>query len=197
MAVFEDVHWAEPTLLDLIEYLAERGRRSPLLLICLARLELLEERPTWAIGRQNVSSILLEELTVSEAERMIAVLAPGFDPDTRRRALAAAEGNPLYLGQIVAMLSEGGLAAGEVPIPPTIQALLNARLDRLGPGERALIDRAAVIGKEFWEAAVEELLPEEAQPFTHRHLATLIRRQFLILRTPCRAAARAIAFTTS
>ncbi len=180
VAMFEDVHWAEPTLLDLIEYLAERGRRSPLLLICLARLELLEERPTWAIGRQNVSSILLEELTVSEAERMIAVLAPGFDPDTRRRALAAAEGNPLYLGQIVAMLSEGGLAAGEVPIPPTIQALLNARLDRLGPGERALIDRAAVIGKEFWEAAVEELLPEEAEPFTHRHLATLIRRQLLM-----------------
>jgi DNA-binding SARP family transcriptional activator len=180
VAVFEDVHWAEPTLLDLIEYLAERGGESPLLLLCLARLELLEERPTWAVGKQNVSSILLEELTQGEAEQMIAALEPGLDADTRRRALRAAEGNPLYLGQIVAMLSEGGLPAGEVPIPPTIQALLNARLDRLGPGERAVIDRAAVIGKEFWEAAVEQLLPEDARPFVHRHLATLLRRQLLM-----------------
>ena len=180
VAVFEDVHWAEPTLLDLIEYLAERGGESPLLLLCLARLELLEERPTWAIGKQNVSSILLEELTEAEAEQMIAALAPDLDADTRRRAMAAAEGNPLYLGQIVAMLSEGGLPAGEVPIPPTIQALLNARLDRLGPGERAVIDRAAVIGKEFWEDAIEQLLPEEARPFVPRHLTSLVRRQLLM-----------------
>jgi predicted ATPase len=180
VAIFEDVHWAEPTLLDLIEYLAERSRNSPLLLLCLARLELLEGRPTWAVGKRNVSSILLEELTEAEAEQMIAALAPGLDSDTRGRALTAAEGNPLYLGQIVAMLSEEGLPAGEVPIPPTIRALLNARLDRLGPGERAVIDRAAVIGKEFWEAAVEQLLPEDARPSAHRHLATLVRRQFLM-----------------
>ena len=180
VAVFEDVHWAEPTLLDLIEYLADPSRDSPLLILCLARLELLEERPTWAIGKQNVSSILLEELTDAEADRMIAALAPDFEADTRRRALDAAEGNPLYLGQIVAMLSERGLAAGEVPIPPTIRALLNARLDRLGPGERAVIDCAAVIGKEFWDDAIEELLPKEARPFSRRHLTSLARRQLLM-----------------
>ena len=184
VAVFEDVHWAEPTLLDLIEYLGERCREVPLLILCLARLELLEERPTWAIGKQNVSSILLDQLSEVEAEQMIAGLAPDLDPETRGRAQAAAEGNPLFLGQILAMLGEHGPPAGEMPIPPTIQALLSARLDRLGPGERAAIDRAAVIGKEFWGDAVEQLLPEEARPFVPRHLAELVRKELL---TPARS----------
>ncbi len=184
VAVFEDVHWAEPTLLDLISYLAERCREIPLLILCLARLELLEERPTWAIGKQNVSSILLDQLSEVEAEQMIAGLAPDLDPETRGRAQAAAEGNPLFLGQILAMLSEHGAPAGEMPIPPTIQALLSARLDRLGPGERAAIDRAAVIGKEFWEDAVEQMLPEEARTFVPRHLAELVRKELL---TPARS----------
>ena len=179
VVVFEDVHWAEPTLLDLIAYLAERGRGVPILLLCLARPELLEQRPTWAVGKPNTGSLLLERLTDPEAEELIDRLAPELDAATRVRVQDVAEGNPLFLSQILALLAEEGPPAGEIPIPATIQAILAARLDRLGPGERAAVERAAVIGKELWAGAVATLLPERARPFAARHLEALVRKEML------------------
>ena len=179
VVVFEDVHWAEPTLLDLVEYLAEREREAPILLLCLARSELLEERPAWGGGKPNASSLLLERLSEAESEELIDTLATGLSATFQARVLEAAEGNPLFLGQILALLMEGQPPEGEVPIPATIQALLAARLDRLGPGERAVIDRAAVIGKELWAGAVAELLPDDARPFASRHLESLVRKDML------------------
>ena len=106
VVVFEDVHWAEPTLLDLIEYLSERGRGAPLLVLWLARPELLEQRPSWGGGMPNATSMLLERLSDAAAQELIARLAPTLPEATRSRVLDAAEGNPLFLGQILALLSD-------------------------------------------------------------------------------------------
>jgi len=179
--VFEDIHWAEPTLLDLIEHMADLTREAPILLLCLARLELLEERPTWAGGKLNATSILLGPLGENESEALLDNLSAGavLARSTRSRISATAEGNPLFLEQLLALHAEAGVPEGELAIPPTIQALLAARLDRLGPGERAVVECAAVVGKEFWRWAVVDLLPDEARPSAGRHLETLVRREFL------------------
>jgi DNA-binding SARP family transcriptional activator len=177
--MFEDVHWAEPTLLELVEYLAERGRDAPILLLCLARPELLEERPAWGDGKDNASTLFLEPLSDAESEQLIDTLAAGLPEATRARVEETAEGNPLFLEQILAMLAEGRMPEGEVPIPPTIQAVLAARLDRLGPGERAVIECAAVVGKEFQEPAVADLIPDDARPFAPRHLEVLAGKELL------------------
>jgi DNA-binding SARP family transcriptional activator/class 3 adenylate cyclase len=176
--VIEDVHWAEPTLLDFVDYFAERGRGS-VLVVCLARPELLETRPGWAGGRRNIEAITLTPLSEPESEQLIDRVAVGIPAATRARVLETAEGNPLFLEQMLAMLGEGAPADADVLLPPTIQAVLAARLDRLGPGERTAIDTAAVVGKEFSEAAVADLLPEDARPFVSRHLAALVDRELL------------------
>jgi DNA-binding SARP family transcriptional activator len=178
VVVFDDLHWAEPTLLDFIEYLAESARDAPIMLVCLARLELLETRPSWAGGKRNASSLVLERLPDADADALIGNLASGIPDATRARVREAAEGNPLFLEQLVATVAEQP-RTGALAIPPTIQALLAARLDRLGPGERAVIERAAVVGREFREGALVDLLPESARPFTERHLEALVGKDLV------------------
>jgi DNA-binding SARP family transcriptional activator len=177
--VFEDVHWAEPTLLELVEYLGERGRDAPILMLCLARPELLEERPAWGDEKRRSSTLFLDRLSETDSEQLIDVLGAGLPRATRDRVHDTAEGNPLFMEQILAMLAEGPAPGNEVPIPPTIQAVLASRLDRLGPGERAVIERAAVVGKEFWREAVVDQLPEDARPFASRHLDALVDKELL------------------
>ena len=176
---FEDVHWAEPTFLDLVEYLTEREPDVPILLVCIARLELLEERPGWGSGRPNASSLLLDSLPDTDCEALIGNLAAGLADETKARVLETAEGNPLFIEQLVAMLTEGDRDTAELAVPPTIDALLSARLDRLGPGERAVISRAAVAGKEFSPEAIVHLLPEDARGFIARHLETLDSKELI------------------
>jgi DNA-binding SARP family transcriptional activator/tetratricopeptide (TPR) repeat protein len=179
VAVFEDVHWAEPTLLDLIEHLADTLTTSPVLFLCLARPELLEERPAW--GGESAATIQLEPLADSDAEALVAALACGSFPHRGSAAQIAerAEGNPLFVEQIVAMIADAEMIDVEQAIPPTIQALLAARLDRLGPGERAVVERAAVVGREFAEDAAIELLPADARPHGVRYVDALVRKQFV------------------
>ena len=178
VVVIEDVHWAEPTLLDFVDYLVERGH-GPVLVVCLARPELLEIRPAWAGRRRNMETITLAPLSESDSEQLLDALEIGMPAATRERVLDTAEGNPLFLEQMLAMLAEGAGADAEVLLPPTIEAVLAARLDRLGPGERAVIDVAAVVGKEFSEAALAELLPDDARAFASRHLETLVDKELL------------------
>jgi class 3 adenylate cyclase/predicted ATPase len=149
--VLEDIHWAEPTLLDLIEHMVEWTEDAPLLIVCLARPEYLDERPGWPGARLE-----LESLPEEESERIVSTLAPNLDAAARTRAAEAAEGNPLFLEQLLALAAEDG---DELPLPHTIQALLAARLDRLEADERALLDAAAVVGKEFWRGALVDLSP--------------------------------------
>ena len=155
LVVLEDVHWAEPMLLDLVEHVSRWSRGAPILLLCVARPELLEERPQW----EGVH-VRLEPLSSGEATQLLDALdARGIlSPELRGRVTEVAQGNPLYAEQFVAMLADEARAAAElVTLPPTIQALLTARLDRLDPGEREVLQRAAVVGKEFWPGAVAAL----------------------------------------
>jgi DNA-binding SARP family transcriptional activator len=193
IVVLDDLHWAEPALLDLVEHLADFIRDVPFLLVCIARPELYEVRPGWGGGKMNATSILLEPLNGQECAQLLDNLLGGdaLPEPIRTRLSAAADGNPLFAEELVAMLVEddvlvpsGGswvatadLAA--VRIPPTISALLAARLDRLGAGERAVIERASVVGKEFSRAAVVELSPEAARPSVDTHLLALMRKELI------------------
>jgi class 3 adenylate cyclase len=176
LLVFEDIHWAEPSFLDLVAHVVEFAQDVPLLVVCLARPDLLEERPEWGTQTPHASMMEIGPLADAEAERFLDSLGA---VEYRSTIKQAAEGNPLFLEQIVAWLAESRLIEGELPVPPTTLAILASRLERLGPGERSVLDCAAVIGRDLWEDAVLELVPHEARPSVPRHLETLISKQFL------------------
>jgi len=180
VVVLDDLHWAEPTFLDLIEHVADWSREAPILLLTVARPELLDSRPTWAGGKLNATSILLESLSETESERLIDALLSrrDFTSAVRRRVVEAAEGNPLFVEQMVAMASEGG-TNGDTVVPPTIQALLAARLERLPQPERATVERASVVGKEFTLAEVRGLSPPDEQPAAGDRVLALVRKELL------------------
>jgi predicted ATPase len=169
----EDVHWGQPMFLDLVEYIAGWSRDAPILLLCLARPDLLDERPRWP-----GASLTLEPLTAAESEELLDELAAEWPlPATARSEIAeAAEGNPLYVEQMVALLAEGERADA---VPPTIQALLAARLDRLEPLERAALERAAVVGKELSRSAIAELSPDDERTSLGATLLSLVRKELL------------------
>jgi class 3 adenylate cyclase/tetratricopeptide (TPR) repeat protein len=178
--VFDDLHWAEPSLLDLLEHVADLSREAPILLICLARPEFLDNRPTWGGGKLNATTILLEPLGESESAELLENLLGGAELHAamRSRVLEAAEGNPLFVEEMAAMLAEDG-AGGMLDVPPTIQALLAARLDRLAQPEREVAGRASVEGKIFHRGAVVELSPEILQPDVATHLLALVRKELI------------------
>jgi DNA-binding SARP family transcriptional activator len=180
LVVLDDLQWAEPTFLDLVEALAAQAEAAPVLLVCLARPELLEQRPAWAAGAARTVSVELGPLADDDATTLLGALAGALPAAWRRRELlAAAGGNPLFLEQLVASVGEQRRGEGLPPLPPTIQALLAARLERLGPAERAVLTRAAVLGVEFSPPAVAELLPEEARAPLPRHLRALAAKGLL------------------
>jgi tetratricopeptide (TPR) repeat protein len=158
--VFEDIHWAEEPLLELIEHLAEWVRDAPLLLVCLARPELLEVKPEWGGGRVRATSVELEPLARDDSEALLdALLADRPLPAALRVALLEkTEGNPLYVEETVRMLAEDGDT--RIGIPDTLQALIAARIDRLDAVDKELLQRAAVIGRVFWRGALERLTSE-------------------------------------
>ena len=175
--VFDDVHWAEPTFLELVEHLADKGE-APITVVCLAREELDETRPTFLARRPNVDRIEPDALSTQETEALVDALGGTIlESDQRVRLVETAEGNPLFLEQLLALALEGGLVGDRMP--ETIQALLAARLDRLGPGERAVLERGAVVGKEFSADDVVALLDPDAAPTAATHLATLAGRGFV------------------
>ena len=178
VVVFEDLHWAESTFLDLVESLAVQPGRSPVVLVCVARPELLEQRPAWAAGTVRARSIELTPLAEGSAEALLDSLTgdQGIPPSARAHLLETAAGNPLYLEQLAASLGEHAGSEIWPVLPPTIQALLGARLQRLGPGASSVLARAAVIGKDFGVQAVRELLPPEARGPLGRNLQTLVAK---------------------
>src|SRR5712691_8309631 len=159
--VFEDIHWAEEPLLELIDHLAQWVRERPLLLVCLARPELLDIRPTWGGGRVRSTSIELEPLPRDESERLADALLEKHElpADVRARLVDKTEGNPLFVEETVRMVIESGDGAFD-RIPDTLQALIAARIDRLPASEKLLLQRASVIGRVFWAGALTYLSPE-------------------------------------
>jgi DNA-binding SARP family transcriptional activator len=176
VVVFEDVHWAEPTLLDLLEYLVAFSSGHAILLVCLARPELLHTRPGWAAPQPNTSLVVLDALPDEEARRLVKNAGAGeLGTRTAERILETAEGNPLFLEHLVAVGAETGAA----DLPSSIQAVLAARIDRLEPGERALLEHASVQGRSFYVGAVEALLPGSAGAGTASHLVSLVQKQLI------------------
>jgi class 3 adenylate cyclase/tetratricopeptide (TPR) repeat protein/predicted Ser/Thr protein kinase len=181
VAVVEDIHWAETPLLDLIETIADEIRDLPLVLVCLSRPELLEARRAWGGGLTNAATISLEPLSRTESEKLVALLDAGgeLDAESRARVVTAAEGNPLFIEQTVAYLRERGDLTRGKGLPATIHALLAARLDRLALEERALLSRAAVVGREFTRSALVALTPEDEREGLDDRLRALARRELI------------------
>jgi len=173
VVVLEDIHWAEPALLDLLELLPDTVRDAPVLLLCLSRPELLEERPRWDV------SLALEPLSGGDSDRLIDGLLGETElaEPVRARVAEAAEGNALYIEQALAYLSEHDAEDGELVMPPTTKALLDARLDRLPAAERDLLERAAVMGRELWPDALTALADHEEE--LESVLASLTQKELI------------------
>jgi class 3 adenylate cyclase/tetratricopeptide (TPR) repeat protein len=181
VVVFDDIHWGEPAFLELVEHVADFSRDAPILLLCMARPDLLDKRTAWGGGKLNASNVLLEPLPADDADELLTALAPGgLDAGLRARILEAADGNPLFVEEMVAMVGErkadrdGG---AEIDVPPTIQALLAARLDQLDAHERVVLERGAVEGLTFHRGVVEALAPEERE--VTRRLMSLVRKELV------------------
>ena len=176
VAVVEDVHWAEPMLVDLLEYLVSFCAAAPIFVLCLARPELLESRSSWAAPHRNRSLMVLEELSEPAARELVDSLASGglLQVDAKR-IVQTAEGNPFFLEQLVATQAE----RGEGELPPSVQAVLAARIASLEAGERTVLEHAAVEGRDFKLGSVRTLLPVSERAELGRHLAALMRRQLI------------------
>jgi class 3 adenylate cyclase/tetratricopeptide (TPR) repeat protein len=191
--VLDDIHWGEPTFLDLVEHVADWARDAPILLLAIARVELLETRPAWGAGRPRATTVRLEPLSQVEGEELVdSLLGRAEVPAAfRRRVSQAAEGNPLFVEELLAKLIDDGIlrrtdagweAAGDLrnlTMPPTIQALLSGRLGTLGAEERVVIERAAVEGTAFHRGGVVALVPEPMRDRVPERLANLVRMELI------------------
>jgi predicted ATPase/class 3 adenylate cyclase len=193
VVIVDDIHWAEPTFLDLLQYVA-REASAPLVLVCSSRPELLETHPEWGSDGDRSHAVVLEPLSDDESARVVQNLlgTDAFDERIRARITEAAEGNPLFVEQMLSMLIDDGILVrdeagawsvtsdiGSVIVPPSISALLTARLDRLGATERTIAERGAVIGQSFFRGAVEDLSPPEIRPSIDDALLALVRKELI------------------
>jgi class 3 adenylate cyclase/tetratricopeptide (TPR) repeat protein len=193
VVVFDDIHWAEPTFLDLLEYLALWIHDSPVLLLCLARPDFLELRPGWMATNPNSRRVSLGALSDDQSDGLITNLVGGADvhPTARARIAELAEGNPLFVEETLRMLVDDGLLEpgdgawsvtadlSDITIPTTIQTLLTARLERLPATERAVLERASVVGRVFWSGALSALCTGDVCGELPQGLQSLVRKELI------------------
>jgi class 3 adenylate cyclase/tetratricopeptide (TPR) repeat protein len=175
VVVLDDIHWAEPAFLDLVEYVASFVQDAPLLVLCTARPDLFDVRPTWTAPRSNATIVTLQPLSEVDSEALVERLVD-LPEQKRERIVQAAEGNPLFVEQLVAMQAEGG---DELEVPPTLQALLAARIDRLGEQERAAAQSGSIEGRLFHRGAVAALVAEPERREVGAHLLSLVRKELI------------------
>jgi len=177
VAVLDDIHWGEEAFLDLVDHIADLSRDAPILLLCMARPELLDRRPNWGGGKLNATTVLLEPLGTADAEALVELLVDDgqIDQELRGRIVDAAEGNPLFVQEMIGLVRDAPGAA--VTVPPTIQALLAARLDQLDPTERGVLERGSVEGRVFHRGAVQALSPAAVE--LRAPLTALVRRELV------------------
>jgi class 3 adenylate cyclase len=156
--IFEDIHWADAGMLDLLEVLASRVRDVPLLLLALARPDLLERRQSWGGGLPGFTALPVEPLSEEHAKELAAqVLLQMQKPGRQSGEIGlVGEGNPLFIEELAASVAEHAEATA-AELPTTIRAIVSARLDALPPGERSVLLDAAVVGKVFWTGALERM----------------------------------------
>jgi class 3 adenylate cyclase/tetratricopeptide (TPR) repeat protein len=175
VVVFDDIHWAESAFLDLIEYLASFVHDAPMLVLCTARPDLFDVRPTWTAPKPSATLVTLQALSENDSETLVERLGD-LPEQARERIVQAAEGNPLFVEQLVAMQAENG---DELEVPPTLQALLAARIDRLGEQERAAAQSGSVEGRLFHRGAVAALAPEPERGEVGAQLLSLVRKELI------------------
>jgi class 3 adenylate cyclase/tetratricopeptide (TPR) repeat protein len=193
IVLVDDIHWAEQTFLDLIRYVVD-STEAPLAFVCSSRRELLEEHPDWGQEREHTRTIVLEPLSDEESGVVVQNLlgSSAVDDTARAKIIEAAAGNPLYVEQMLSMLvDDGSLQQGSdgrwiltsgltaLTIPPSISALITARLDRLGPTERTVIEHGAVFGQIFFRGAIEDLAPEPIREHVGGSLVSLVRKELI------------------
>ncbi|MGA2527917.1 MAG: adenylate/guanylate cyclase domain-containing protein [Acidimicrobiales bacterium] len=195
---FEDMQWADSSLLDFIEYVLDWSRNHAIFVLTISRPEIVERRPNWGAGRRNFTSIYLEALPTSAMRELVTGLVPGLADDVLDRILLRSEGVPLYAVETVRMLIDKGLLVragdsyqpagpiGALDIPETLQALIAARLDGLSQGERRLLQEAAVVGKTFSKDSLSALLGESLESLEEM-LASLVRKEVISLQTDPRS----------
>ncbi len=175
----EDLHWADDGVLDLVQHLAEHLEAS-LLLISLARPDLLERRPLWGGGRRNATTIDLPPLRMDEAEQLVTALgSEGLRPDLVKLIAQRAEGNPLFAEELVRMMLESSTPGAA--IPDTVQAVITARIDRLQQPERRALQAAAVVGRSFWRSAIAPIAGLSSDD-TQRAIGALIDKELVVAR---------------
>ena len=193
IVVLDDLHWAAPAFLDLVDQLTDWSRDAPILVICMARHELLDVSPGWGGGKLHATTAALEPLSSAEVGHLVENFLAGGDLDEslRRRVDEAAGGNPLFVEETLAMLVDDGLLRrkdgrwvstgdlDQVAVPPTIQALLAARLDLLDDADRLLLGRASIVGLSFYLGALRELTPEPERGDVAGRVRQLLRRDLI------------------
>jgi class 3 adenylate cyclase/tetratricopeptide (TPR) repeat protein len=199
--VFEDLQWADDTLLDFIEYLLEWSRPFPLFVLTLSRPDIADRHPSWGAGKRDFTSLFLEPLAPAAMSELLGGLVPGLPAHARDRILERAEGIPLYAVETVRMLLDRGVLAHEgaeyrlvgsadaLDVPETLHALIAARLDGLAPAERRVLEDASVLGKTFTKEGLSALSgvdPAELEP----ELSALVRKEILVLQTDPRSPER-------
>jgi class 3 adenylate cyclase/tetratricopeptide (TPR) repeat protein len=201
LLIFEDLQWADAGLLDFVDHLLEWSIGYPILVVSLARPELLERRPTFGAGRRNFVALALGPLSDEAMREMLDGLVPGLPPATVKAILERADGIPLYAVETVRMLVEEGRLAeaegayrvvgelGELHVPETLHALIAARLDAVDPADRGLLQDGAILGQTFTTAALAALTGESVDSLEPR-LRGLARRELLVLDTDPRSPER-------
>ena len=194
LVLIDDIHWAERTFLDLIRSVASSLTGVPVVLACSARPDLFDIHPEWGEESGRHAVLVLQPLSENESVEVAENLLGTTDLDAKVRAkiVEAAEGNPLFVEQMLSMLLDDGILerddrgrwilirdVGAITVPPTIQALLSSRLDRLGPIDRVVVERAAVIGQVFFRGAVEDLSPDEVRRHAGESLRSLTHRELV------------------
>jgi class 3 adenylate cyclase/tetratricopeptide (TPR) repeat protein len=193
VALWEDIHWAEPAFLDVVDHIVDWSRDAPIMLVCTARPEFLDTRSDWGGGKLNATTLLLRPLDAKASAVLIDNLLGGADLplEASERLSEAAGGNPLFVEQMLSMMIDDGLLVRQngawipasdlssVAVPPSVAALLAARLERLTDGERRAIECAAVVGKEFFGGAVRDLLPEPLGNDAPDLIRSLIRKELV------------------
>ena len=199
--LFEDMQWADQSLVDFVDYLMNWSKNHPIFVVVQGRPEFLDKHPGWGAGRRGATTLSLDPLSQEAMDELLAGLVPGLPDATRAQILDRAQGVPLYAVETVRMLLDRGLLAVEgsvyrptgpiedLEVPETLQALIAARLDGLDPAERRLIQDAAVVGKTFTKASLAAItsLPEEE---IERMLASLLRKELLSIQADPRSPER-------
>jgi class 3 adenylate cyclase/tetratricopeptide (TPR) repeat protein len=193
VALWEDIHWAEPAFLECVDHIVDWSRDAPIMIVCTARPEFLDARSDWGGGKLNATTLLLRPLDPKASAELIGNLlgGAGLPAEASDRLTEAAGGNPLFVEQMLSMMIDDGLLVrrdgswipagdlGSLAVPPTVAALLAARLDRLTDDERRAIECASVIGKEFYAGAVRDLLPEPLRDHAPDLISSLIRKELV------------------